>query len=219
MKSSSTVQNVVLAFGGRPAPDTPDAASTMTFGGSTSPARTSGASARMTAGRVAAGGGDPAGAADLVAVELGQAVRERSEQVGPRVRLAVPAARRSTASSRRKSAARSMTQPSRAPTHVVDHVLAGAVREADEHAVDAVEQRRLERRNTSFGWCAARLGYRSAMAAPAWVSPVGPGHLQLGMAGRQSQQLGPGEAGRADDAHGDHAVHLSMIMHDHCIIS
>ena len=29
MKSSSTAQNVVLGFGGRPAPDTPDAASTM----------------------------------------------------------------------------------------------------------------------------------------------------------------------------------------------
>ena len=48
MKSSSTVQKVVVGFGGRPAPETPDAASTMIFDGSTSPARTSGASDRIT---------------------------------------------------------------------------------------------------------------------------------------------------------------------------
>jgi hypothetical protein len=45
VKSSSTAQNVVCGFGGRPAPDTPDAASTMMPVGSTVPLRTSGASA------------------------------------------------------------------------------------------------------------------------------------------------------------------------------
>ena len=43
MTSESTAQNVVFGFGGRPAPDTPEAASTMIRSVVTSPARTSGA--------------------------------------------------------------------------------------------------------------------------------------------------------------------------------
>ena len=45
MKFSSTVQKVVLGLGGRPAPDTPEAASTMIPDVSISPARMNGTSA------------------------------------------------------------------------------------------------------------------------------------------------------------------------------
>ena len=75
----------------RPAPLTPEAASTMIPSRSTRPASTSGFSASVGGGRIAAGSGDALGTGELGAVEFGKAVDEAAEQVGPRVRLAVPA--------------------------------------------------------------------------------------------------------------------------------
>ena len=91
MKSSSTVQNDVVGLGGRPAPDTPLAASTMMPG-------------RLDRARPAPAGPGPGrrrsdsspgaatavGAGDLVAEQLGQAVGQLAEQLGGGVGLAVP---------------------------------------------------------------------------------------------------------------------------------
>ena len=83
-----TVTKCVFADGARPAPETPDFASTTTsFDG---PAAGERGEREQRRGRIAAGVGDEVGGRDLVAVDLGQAVHAAAEQLGRAV-LAVPA--------------------------------------------------------------------------------------------------------------------------------
>ena len=85
-----TSENKLVTFKPRPAPDTPDTASTTMPDGSTRPSCSSGASASAARGGIATGRGDVAGRADLGAVQLGQTEREPVEQVRCGMRLAVP---------------------------------------------------------------------------------------------------------------------------------
>ena len=141
MKSSSTVQNVVVGFGGRPAPDTPEAASTMIPGGSTTPgAHERGQRQARRPSGSSPGAATCAAAEDLVAEQLGQPVGEVGQQLGRGVRLAVPL-----------RVERRVLQPEVGGQ--VDEVadlaeqlghdrLAGAVGQAEEHEVEPGAARR-----------------------------------------------------------------------------
>ena len=92
-------------------------------------------------------------------------------------------ARRSAASGRRKSAPRSTTAPTR-PEEVADDGLAGAVRQAEEHAVDGRpggSSAGSQGWKTSSGYAAARLGYS-----------VGHRAAGLGVTGGEARPPGPG---------------------------
>ena len=87
---SSAAAKVVCGFGGRPAPVTPEAASTMTPVGLDQAGPHERGERQRGARRVATGHGHQIGARELVAEQLGDAVGGLGQQLGRRVLLVVP---------------------------------------------------------------------------------------------------------------------------------
>ena len=175
---------------------------------SMSPARTNGAMASDAAGRVAAGDGDEVGADDLVAEQLGDAVGGLGQQLGRGVLRAVPL--RVERGVLEPEVGRRVDDPLHPAPQLGHDRLAEPVRQAEEHQVEpgalvgAGRGERADRGRPRPG-----PGYRSATAVPGLAVAAGEADLELGMGREETQQLRPGEAGRTEDADGDHGATLA----------
>ncbi len=141
-------------------------------------------------------------------MELGQAVDEPGEQIGTGVGGAVPLlVVRGRAQTEVRSEVDHQTDPIE---QLGDDLLAGAVRQPEEHDVDPVEQGRgpADEVQTRVGRRQARVerGHRGAGLRV----PGGEAHAELRMLGTESQQLCSGEPGRSDDADLDHGETLAI---------
>ena len=155
-------------------------------------------------GDVAAGRGHQRCAAQLVAVQFGQAVHGLRQQLGLVVRRSRTSGGYSDASFSRYAAERSTTQPTR-PTSC------GRQRHARPRAAGRGTPGRGPRpapgrtpRTPGRGTARRGSGYSDAARTPAWESPVAYDHLEVGVLRTQPQQFGTGVARCTDDAHSRH---------------
>ena len=184
------------SFGERPAPETPVARSMMMSSGSITPALSSGRM-RVDAGRrVAAGAGDQPRGADLVAVELGQAVDRLGLQVEREVRDGRTSARRrpgrAAGSRRRDRRSSGRAAARRSPP--------GSSRAAGRRR----RGRSPPRSNASMVVSAGRSRWRrcgntSPIVCPALRSAVSAAIRSPGMGRDQAHELGAGVAAGAED--------------------
>ncbi len=132
---------------------------------------------------------------DLVAVQLDEPVRERVGRFGRAMRFAVPAR---IHVGRQAEVGAQIDRVADVVEQAGQEHLALAVRQRAEHEVEAGQVGHFERgepeRFVRGPQARVEVGHRRArIGAPRRVD-----HLDLGMAGQQAQQLGPGVPGRAD---------------------
>ena len=149
-------------------------------------------------GRVAAGHGHPAGPAQLVPVQLGQAVGPAAELLRERMLGAVPDGIGARVA--QPEVGRQVDDQAGGGQRPGGDLRRPAVRQGQEQHVGALFQTLIDRAEDELavGGPEPRIAGDQRLAGR--LVPGGPGDLEPRMAGQQSQQLGAGVAGGAENA-------------------
>jgi hypothetical protein len=154
-------------------------------------------------GRVAARGGDRAGAPDRLAVDLGNAVYEAAEQIGRLMLLLVPLLVGGGIAEPEVGA--EIDEGDVAVEDLGRDPLGMAVRQSGEDEVDTIEQIRRDSLDDRFRISEGKVGMDGIEPASRGAFAAEPHRPQLGMPGAQPKQLSADEARRTKDRYANHS--------------